>query len=414
MTAQSSSALDTPIETKTAPSRAADCEVAIVGAGPYGIAAGAFLKNLGIETQVFGKPMEFWAEKMPAGMLLRSPRIASNIADPFNERTLEAFEAHRGISSKSPLPLETFVEYGRWFQQQVLPHVDNREVAKVEFLANTFRLTLVDGSSFFSKRVVIAAGIASFQRIPTEFRPLSRQHVTHCYSGFDVRGYRGKKVAVIGAGQSALESAALLSENGAEVDVIAKIGALRWIGQNPWLHKLGPISTMLYSKHDIGPAGISRLVASPHIMRRIPLGLRDRIRTRAVRPAGSAWLPNRLKNVNLRTNCFVGQARSSGSMAILQLSDGNTISVDHVILGTGYSVDITKFSFLPAELLQRVALFGGYPVLKSGFESTLTGLHFIGATAARSFGPLLYFVTGTEFAARELSSKISMGREVSQ
>jgi FAD-dependent urate hydroxylase len=414
MTAQSSSALDTSIETKTAPPRAADCEVAIVGAGPYGIAAGAFLKNLGIETQVFGKPMEFWAEKMPAGMLLRSPRIASNIADPLNERTLEAFEAHRGISSKAPLPLETFVEYGLWFQQQVLPQVDNREVAKVEFLANTFRLTLVDGSSFFSKRVVIAAGIASFQRIPTEFLPLSRQHVTHCYSGFDVRGYRGKKVAVIGAGQSALESAALLSENGAEVDVIAKIGALRWIGQHPWLHKLGPISAMLYSKHDIGPAGISRLVASPHIMRRIPLGLRDRIRTRAVRPAGSAWLPNRLKNVNLRTNCFVGQARSSGSMATLQLSDGNAISVDHVILGTGYSVDIRKFSFLPAELLQRVSIFGGYPVLKSGFESTLTGLHFIGATAARSFGPLLYFVTGTEFAARELSSKISMDREVSQ
>src|SRR5437016_61115 len=191
MTAQSSSALDTPIETKTAPPRAADCEVAIVGAGPYGIAAGAFLKNLGIETQVFGKPMEFWAEKMPAGMLLRSPRIASNIADPLNERTLDAFEAHRGISSKAPLPLETFVEYGRWFQQQVLPHLDSREVAKVEFLANRFRLTLVDGSSFFSKRVVIAAGIASFQRIPTEFRPLSRQHVTHCYSGFDVRAYRG-------------------------------------------------------------------------------------------------------------------------------------------------------------------------------------------------------------------------------
>jgi hypothetical protein len=34
-------------------------------------------------------------------------------------------------------------------------------------------------------------------------------------------------------------------------------------------------------------------------------------------------------------------------------------------------------------------------------------LHFIGATAARSFGPLLYFVAGTEFASRELASYVA-------
>ena len=57
-------------------------DVTIIGAGPYGLSAGAFLKSKGLGVRVFGKPMEFWADKMPKGMLLRSPREASTIADP--------------------------------------------------------------------------------------------------------------------------------------------------------------------------------------------------------------------------------------------------------------------------------------------------------------------------------------------
>ncbi len=68
--------------------------------------------------------------------------------------------------------------------------------------------------------------------------------------------FPGKRVVVIGAGQSALESAALLQETGAEVEVVAKISQMRWIGMHSWLHHLGPISMMLYSKYDVGPAGI--------------------------------------------------------------------------------------------------------------------------------------------------------------
>jgi hypothetical protein len=39
-----------------------------------------------------------------------------------------------------------------------------------------------------------------------------------------------------------------------------------------------------------------------------------------------------------------------------------------------------------------------------GFATSVPGLHFVGATAARKFGPLMYFVTGTEFASKELTS----------
>jgi hypothetical protein len=221
-------------------------------------------------------------------------------------------------------------------------------------------------------------------------------------------------VAVIGAGQSALESAALLHEAGAEVEIIARIAALRWIGQHPWLHRLGPISSMLYSKHDIGPAGISRLVAAPNLVRRVPLEWRDKIRTRAVRSAGSAWLPARLKDVNIKTGRFVAEARSLGSQVQLKLNDGSFSFVDHVILGTGYSVDISRYKFLPPAIVKQVQVFDGYPVLESGFRSSLPGLHFIGAPAARTFGPLFYFVTGTEFSSMALTSEILKHRLVAR
>src|SRR5277367_63279 len=106
-------------------------EVAIIGAGPYGLSAGAHVKARGLEVRVFGEPMEFWANKMPEGMLLRSPRVASNISDPERVFTLEAYEAAAKIAPSAPLPIDTFVEYGRWFRHQLGSSLDPRTVVRV-------------------------------------------------------------------------------------------------------------------------------------------------------------------------------------------------------------------------------------------------------------------------------------------
>ncbi len=385
-------------------------EVVVLGAGPYGLSAAAHLKAAGMNVRIFGRPMEFWAEKMPAGMLLRSPRVASNISDPSHGATLEHFEASAGIQPHAPLPLETFVEYGRWFQRQLLPELDHREIVSVKRGVKDFAISLEDGGLIRSKNVVVAAGIGPFLKVPTEFASLPPSQVSHCYQGCEIHNFSGKRVAVIGAGQSALESAALLHEAGADVELLARIPTLRWIGQHPWLHRMGPISSALYSSHDVGPAGISRLVAAPNIMRKIPLGLRDRIRIRAVRPAGSSWLPARLEKVKLSTGRFVMAAQANGHGVELRLDDGTRRSVDHVLMGTGYTVDISRYGFLSSELLNQLVLMDGYPQLIPGFCSSIEGLYFIGATAARTYGPLLYFVAGTEFASNELTSHLTKMR----
>jgi hypothetical protein len=173
---------------------------------------------------------------------------------------------------------------------------------------------------------------------------------------------------------------------------------------------MGPLSKVLYSKHDVGPAGISRLVAMPNVVRHVPLKMRDKIRTRAVRPAGARWLPNRVKGITMTTGRGVTQADQVGRQVRLLLDDGSERTVDHVLLGTGYSVDIAKYDFLSRDLVSQVETFDGYPKLTPGFRTSVPGLHFIGATAARSFGPLLYFVAGTEFTSNVLTSDIVRNR----
>jgi NADPH-dependent 2,4-dienoyl-CoA reductase/sulfur reductase-like enzyme len=298
------------------------------------------------------------------------------------------------------------VSYGKWFEQKLGETIDRRSVASVASSNSHFDLTLADGARVTSNAVVVAAGIGPFYRKPAAFASLPPHLASHCYEGRPIAESAGKRVVVIGAGQSALESAALLSDAGSDVEVLARIAELRWIGQHGWLHHLGPVSSLLYAKHDVGPMGISRLVAYPQLLAKFPRRIRDRIRRRAIRAAGSAWLPDRLRRVKLTTGRSVTSAEAVGREVRLRLDDGSERRVDHVLLGTGYRVDLARYSFLSRDLSSRVRVLDGWPVLSRGLRSSVPGLYFLGAPAAGSFGPLLHFVAGTEFASRALTASL--------
>src|SRR5438552_2507084 len=384
-----------------------DCDVVIIGAGPYGLSAAAYLKAAGSEIRVFGEPMEFWEQQMPKGMLLRSFWKACHISDPNSALTLDAYCLSIGKQVCSPVPLDRFVDYGRWFQRQSVPNLDRRKVRTVDTDAHGFRVTLNDGETFTSTRVVIATGIGSFAWRPPEFDIIPRELASHSSEHRDLRRFVGQRVIVIGGGQSALESAALLHEAGADVEVIARQGHVNWVGGHSWLHHLGPISRALYSSRDVGPAGISRVVAVPPLLQRFPRKLQDRLSHRAIRPAGAHWLRTRLSAVPIVLNRKVTHATRAGDRLQLKLDDGSNRLVDHVLLATGFRVSVSRYPFLTGNLQSKLETVDGYPVLKPGLESSVPGLHFLGKPAAWSFGPLLCFVSGTEFAAKELVRSIA-------
>src|SRR5271165_6728495 len=148
-------------------------DVAILGAGPYGLAASAHLRTVaGLDDRVFGEPMSFWDRHMPVGMFLRSNWTATQIADPNRSLTLEAYQAATGDQLSAPVPLDRFVTYGRWFQHEAVPDLDKQKVLRVESELNGFRLLLETGEVVKSRRVVVAAGIGSFARRPMEFQAL--------------------------------------------------------------------------------------------------------------------------------------------------------------------------------------------------------------------------------------------------
>jgi len=387
------------------------CDVVILGAGPYGLAAATHLKNVqGLAVRIFGEPMSFWERNMPLGMFLRSNWTATQIADPHLALTLEAYGQDSGSNVSQPVPLDRFVQYGHWYQQKGVPDLERRAVRRVEQDLNGFRITLSDGEVLGSRRVVVAAGIGSFAWRPPEFDGLPVELASHTSEHRDLGKFTGKKVLVVGGGQSALESAALLQEGGAAAEVIARTHKIHWLQgslSRTLHHGLGEfVRSILYAPTDVGPAGISRLMARPDWLRRLPRSLQDKLRKRAVRPAGARWLVDRLKTVPVRLGCSVTSVATVGPRVKVRLSDGSERTVDHVLLGTGYRVNVAKYDFLSAELEQSIRRSGGYPCLEQGLETSVRGLHILGAPAAWSFGPLMQFVSGARYAAQALTRHV--------
>ena len=380
----------------------AEVDVAIVGAGPYGLAAAAHLRRAGPSTMVIGEPMSFWRRHMPVGMRLRSPNVASDIADPDEELSLAAYERATGEAAESPLPIERFIEYGLWVQRHVAPTVDQRRVQTIERTAGVFRLTFADGTTTTAGQVVIAAGIAPFAQTPRQFEHLPKAMASHSSDHADLSVFAGQSVAVIGAGQSALESAALVHEAGGHTEVLARSSRVYFLRRHAWIHRLGPLTRLLFAPAEVGPAGVSRLVSLPGCYARLPRSLQDSFGVRSLRPAGAAWLLPRLRDVPITTGVDVAAAEQVDGSVRLSLSDGSEREVEHVVLATGFRVDISRYPFLSSTVLGAVRQVGGYPCLSNSFESSVPGLYFLGAPAAWSFGPLMRFVAGTAWTARRL------------
>ncbi|HLZ44681.1 MAG TPA: FAD-dependent oxidoreductase [Gemmatimonadales bacterium] len=392
--------------------RDSSCHVAIIGAGPYGLSAATHLRARQVETRIFGEPMEFWKRHMPQGMFLRSGPHASNLGDPQNRLDLAAYRAARGLSDTKPVPIDQFVSYGEWFQRQAVPELERRTVVQVTPNSRGFHVRTHDGEEFHARHVVVATGISLFAHRPAEFDNFPRELVSHSFDHADLSRLAGQRVAVIGAGQSALESAALLHEAGAQVEIIARAAGRYMIPD----FSPGPLSRAVRRflspvarpPFDImGPRFVSWLIAWPRMYRHAPRSIQDFLTARAVRPAGASWLTARLAPIPMTTGCRVLETTSTGSQLRLRLSVGSDRVVDHLLLGTGYRVDVKRYGFLSPELRQGLNTRDGYPVLNVGFESSVAGLHFMGTPSAATFGPLYRFVVGSKYAAQELTRVIA-------
>jgi FAD-dependent urate hydroxylase len=383
----------------------------IVGAGPFGLSISARLRDLGAEHTIAGRPMDTWRSHMPAGMCLKSEPYASAIAAPHRGYDVSAYSAAHGldyVDRVGPLTLERFLGYADWFTARLVPDVLDRRVTRVSAAAGGFRAEFDDGQPLVARQVVVATGVLPHRQLPAELAGLPSDLVTHTSDHHDLASFRGRRVAVIGAGQSALETAALLHEEGADVRLIARAPKLYFVYPNP-----GHVSLVGHIRRPV-----TRLCEgwgcafwnTPAAFRWLPEEKRaDRART-VLGPSGAWWLRDRVEGVvETLTGCQVRQAAAHGGGVRLSL-DGpaaTTMDVDHVIAGTGFRPDIARLSFLAEELRTRVASAHGFPVLSRAGESTVPGLYFAGALAAGSLGPSERFIAGTHNAAGVLARSVA-------
>lgn len=385
-------------------------DVAVIGAGPYGLAATAHLRASGLDVHPLGRPMDLW-EGMPVGMLLRSSWEASTISDPHGALTLDAYEAEHCVRVARPIPLEDYLSYARWYQRQAVPDVDTRRVVELQPAGRGFELGLDDGDALNVRRVVIATGPTGHARRPPGLAGVPAPLARHSSELRDLGEFAGRRTAVVGSGQSAIELAALLHEAGADVEVIARADRIRWLRRSAWLHgRDGVVRRLLYPPTDVGPVGLSHLVAVPEAFRRVPVRLGERIAYRCIRPAAAGWLVDRVAGVRITLGRHVIGATTAGDSLRLALDDGTARAVERLVLATGYDVRADRHPLLGPALRAELRTRDGAPLLTTGLESSVPGLHFVGAFAAASFGPVMRFVSGTPFTGRALARHMASGR----
>jgi thioredoxin reductase len=387
--------------------------VAIIGAGPYGLSVAAHLDALDIPFRIFGTPLSTWRHHMPAGMTLKSDPFASNLSHPAGEGTLEQYCALQGITYDAfdPVSLSVFTSYAMDFQRRYVPSLEERQVVSLDRTGEGFRLVLDDGEEVSAEQVVCAVGITHFSRLPAYLQSLPAELVSHSSAHHDLSGFAGREVAVLGAGSSAVDTAALLHEAGAKTTLVARRASLRFAN-----HGVGGRTVYERLRHPssgLGPGVRSWLCENvPSLFRYVPADYRLEIIRRHLGPFSAGPMKARLEaGVTIRLGEHLDRVKDEHGRLRMYLrhEDGtrDEIVTDHLISATGYVADVRRLTFIANDVRAAIATHSHMPLLSRTFESSIDGLYFVGPPAVNSFGPLMRFMVGSEYAAPTVTRGIA-------
>lgn len=385
-------------------------DVVIVGAGPYGLSLSAHLRSRGVRFRTFGMTMKFWRD-LPVGVNLKSPAFSTNIFVPKGGPSFDEWCRQNDLEDFEPCTMQSFAAYGKDMQKQFVPQVEEVLVTKIAKTKEGFEVSLASGASVATRQVVIATGLSYLATDADVFRGLPRTLNRHTSAISSYGEFRGKTVAVIGGGASAVEAGALVHEAGGTAEVFAR-------GPHVTIHDRTPRYRPLRQRiaapwTALGPDRHSLVLEHvPLFVHFLPEAHRVRLARNYFGPASPWWIKERvLGKVPIHKQTEVVEARTTDNRVRLKIKEASgsirEVEVDSVITGTGYAWDISRLPFLDGDLLQNIQLIERAPKLDVNFMSSVQGLYFIGPISNLSFGPLVRFVAGAHFTARSLGRHLA-------
>ena len=391
-------------------------DVVILGSGPYGLSIAAHLNQLKVPYRIFGRPMQNWQTHMPKGMFLKSDGFASNLYDPDGAFTLRHYcaETNQAYADVGiPVPLETFTAYGIEFQKRMVPSLEQVEITSVKGAPQGFELTTETGERVLARKVVVAAGITHFGWLPPELASLPRELATHSSAYGDLSPLKGRKIAVVGAGASAVDIAAILREIGASPEIVTRAPAIAF--QHPSEEPRPLLQRVRRPRSGLGLGWRSRLCTdAPLLFHAMPEKFRLRVVRQHLGPAPGWFVRDKVEgHIPTHLGVELRHAQVKGNKVHLSLANGKgltDLAVDHVIGGTGYRVALERLRFLDDGLRKQIRAVQDAPVLNACFQSSVPGLYFVGVASANSFGPLTRFAYGAMFTSRRLSKHLASRR----
>ena len=409
--------------------KSAHYNVVIVGAGPYGLSIAAHLLPHNLSVAIFGKPFGFWHDCIPQDMILRSKWFATTLSDAAGRYSFAEYLQKHNIAPPEATPTALLLDYFSWFQRHTVPVVDETFVSSIRRRDGQFLVELVDGRVVTAEQVVMATGMADYAYYPPEYEHLNSNLCSHTVEHSSFERFAGQRVAVIGGGQSAVETAVALAESGARPHLITR-KVVKWL-KMPVDGDCAPAKVqrrsfwqrLRYPYARLSPGLFNWWIENfPYAFYHLPLFLKQRLFATkgGYPPAAHYRLRERMNmSVTLHQRCSVEKILHDDMNVVLCLSQENgddshayknkqVVEVDHVILGTGYRVDLRKNKLLDSELLSSIKTDEQYyPVLNHYFESSVPGLYFVGLPAVANFGPLYRFIIGAEFAAKRITKALA-------
>lgn len=387
-------------------------DVLVIGAGPFGLSISTHLRNRGIEHMIVGRPMDTWRSHMPPGMFLKSEPYGSVISSATQGYDIATYSSQHGfddyVDRIGPLSLERFLGYADWFTEQLVPDVRDITVTGVTPCDGGFQVEFAEQSPVLARQVIIATGLLPYAHVPGVLSGLPADLMTHSSVHESLDKFRGRRVAVIGGGQSSLQTGALLHELGADVQVMMRAQHVIW--EEKITPELRLIDYIRQPPSNLCEGWGCVFYDSPDAFRLLPESIRIRKALTTLGPKGAWWLRDRVEGViDVLTGHRLKSAEPHGSGVRLQI-DGprqSSIEADHVIAGTGFRIDVARLSFLSAGIQAALVTRANCPLVNRAGESTVPGLYFAGAHTMVSLGPGARFISGTHHTAAQLAKSVA-------